>query len=297
MSGEPKQTILRRLAATLRERGLSYTLYRVLVRVLNLPFQLVAIPFLILRNLLKRLGFAYQGYRFLSFLSCWLFDIKARETFSVFGEDLFLRDLLSAKLSPNKSPGFFVDVGCHHPTEGNNSYFFYARGWRGINLDGNADLIALYHKQRPRDISLCTLVSDQEREVDFYLMGVVSSMDATFMTENKEQWDYSKTKKLKLRTQTLTHILDQHLPKNQPIDFLSVDVEGHDLQVLQSLDFSRYLPSIIVVELFFARSIEDAKQHPITYHLTAQGYQLVYFSLISAFFEHQSHRLQRFGKF
>ena len=245
----------------------------------------------ILRERMKNAGLAYcLLHVFLSF-SRKVLKITAQECYSQLGEDITLRHIFLDKVFRSKETGFFVDVGCNHPTDGNNCYFFYARGWRGINLDGNAELIKKFHKQRPRDISLCLLVSDQEKEVDFFLMEAdkLSSMDAPAIEQSDQ--DFAKSKKIVLRTRSLTSILDEYLDKNQKIDFLNVDAEGHDLQVLKSLDFARYTPEIIVVEIGVA-NIEQAQKHPITDYLHSVGYAMIYFSIISAFFEHKSRQSQ-----
>ena len=63
--------------------------------------------------------------------------------------------------------GFYVDIGCHHPFYKSNTFSLYLRGWRGVVVDGNSELIALFKRFRPRDAAICAVVSDQERPVTF----------------------------------------------------------------------------------------------------------------------------------
>ena len=80
-----------------------------------------------------------------------------KRSYSQFDEDLFLK-----KYFENKKKGFFVDIGCHHPFKGNNTFLLYKLGWSGINIDLNKISIDLFNIARPRDINICTALSDFE---------------------------------------------------------------------------------------------------------------------------------------
>ena len=84
-----------------------------------------------------------------------------------------------------------------------------------------------------------------------------------------------------LTTRTLTSILDAKWRAGQAIDLLSIDVEGHDYQVLQSLDLSRYRPKIIVIEM---HSMENMAESDIYRHLTSNGYSLKFYAVLNAYF-------------
>ena len=83
----------------------------------------------------------------------WLRDrlpIGGRLSYAQEGEDLVLARILGT----NTSPGFFVDVGAHHPTRFSNTYYFYRRGWRGINVDALPGTASLFQRARPRDVTV-----------------------------------------------------------------------------------------------------------------------------------------------
>jgi hypothetical protein len=65
--------------------------------------------------------------------------------------------------------GFCVEFGCHHPFRGSNTLSLYSRGWYGVVVDGNPDLIALFRRLRPRDTAICAVVSNKELPVTFTL--------------------------------------------------------------------------------------------------------------------------------
>ncbi|MFA7355121.1 MAG: SAM-dependent methyltransferase, partial [Sulfurimonadaceae bacterium] len=77
------------------------------------------------------------------------FDGYALKSYSQEGEDMILRRLFEQQ--PN---GFYVDVGAHHPKRFSNTYFFYKKGWRGINIDAMPNSMELFNKIRPRDINI-----------------------------------------------------------------------------------------------------------------------------------------------
>ena len=72
-----------------------------------------------------------------------------KKSYSMFGEDLIID-----KIFKNKKKGTYVDVGCYHPIDGNNTYLLFKRGWNGINIDLNKTSIDLFKKARNKDLNL-----------------------------------------------------------------------------------------------------------------------------------------------
>jgi hypothetical protein len=161
------------------------------------------------------------------------------------GEDRLIESLLKTRITYN---GFYVDVGCNDPRFLSNSFLFYRRGWRGICVDASEQLISKHRMIRPKDIAVCALVSDTTQERTFYELtnSVLSTTETQFLSEYVAQGQQIK-KTRRLPPQTLTQILDTCQAPTL-FDFLSIDAEEHDLQVLQSLDFNRYTPRLIIIE-------------------------------------------------
>lgn len=155
--------------------------------------------------------------------------------YSQFGEDVALKQLIG-----RQADGFYVDVGCYHPKKFSNTYFLYRRGWSGINVDMEAHKIELFRLARPRDENVVAAVSDKESTA-YIETGRSHDLGARLADTGDEA--------RRVTTRTLTHILDNTRFKGRRIDLLSVDVEGHDLAVLRSLDFAVYRPRFVVVEL------------------------------------------------
>ena len=159
-----------------------------------------------------------------------------RKSYSDSGEDLYILSNLGKK-------GFYVDVGCHHPTRLNNCHLLYLNGWSGINIDPSEISIKLFDFARKKDTNICSAVSLKKGLVDFYYNKPLSLYNS--LIENKDL----KNKKL-INSDTLSSILDKTKFKNRHIDFLSVDAEGKDFEVIQSLDFHRYSPKFICIEIW-----------------------------------------------
>ena len=153
------------------------------------------------------------------------------------GEDKFIIDQFKRK------KGFYVDVGCHHPTRLNNCHLLYLNKWRGINIDIKKVSIELFNVVRREDINLHSAVSLKEKKIKFYYDKPLSLYNS--LLKNKDL-KFSKI----VKSQKLTTILDDTRFKNKKIDFLSIDAEGKDLEVLKSLDFQRYRPRFICIEIW-----------------------------------------------
>ncbi|MFH1644693.1 MAG: FkbM family methyltransferase [bacterium] len=199
----------------------------------------------------------------------------ARKSYSMEGEDLFLDFLFGGGIN-----GFFVDVGAHHPKWISNTYFFYKKGWRGINIDAMPGSMKLFKKVRAEDINLEIAISDTQGDLTYY--GYNKSEYNTFSKEEKEfreknkEYDYLKLQfTKKIRTYSLAEILDKHVPLNKKIDFFSIDVEGLDLQVLKSNDWEKYKPRVIIVECPGNLKYDDILSNEAYKYLILRGYELI----------------------
>jgi len=196
---------------------------------------------------------------------------NSRPAFSQFGEDVILRRLLSPG-----NQGCYVDVGAHHPIEGNNTYYLYTRGWRGLTIDPNPELVGAYARYRPDGTHLVRGVSATPGEWTFY-----SFAESQLNTFSAERFKALRSRgdrfigESKVACEPLSALVDQFLPEG-PIDVLSVDCEGWDLDAIQSLDLtSERRPSVIIVEDYdrlrdFRLGTDTSQLHA---HLGKQGYQ------------------------
>ena len=159
------------------------------------------------------------------------------------GEDLIISDL-----TKNIKNGFYVDAGCYHPLHLSNTYLLYKRSWTGINIDISEFSIKLFNYLRPNDVNINSAVSNMEKEISFYYQKKLSQL-STIKKEISNERMQGNIKEKKIKSLKLNSILNQSKFKNRQIDFLNIDVEGADFEVLKSLDFTIYEAKIICIEI------------------------------------------------
>lgn len=200
-----------------------------------------------------------------------VFDRYALKSYSQEGEDMILR-----RLFENRKTGFYVDIGAHHPARFSNTYFFYKRGWRGINIDAMPGSMRAFNTFRPRDINLEQAVSEIARTLDFYIFNepALNGFNARLSHERDLSADAFKILETKkLQTRRLDSILNEYLPEKQSIDFMSIDVEGLDLKVLKSNDWTRYRPEVVLIEVLNG-TFPELLTNDTSSYLRAQGYEI-----------------------
>jgi len=160
------------------------------------------------------------------------------------GEDLILNRLLNGQ-----AQGFYVDVGAHHPVRFSNTYLFYKRGWRGISIDAMPGSMKIFDKVRPRDINIECGVAGSAGKLKYYRFNepALNTFDAA-EAEQKNKPPYHLIDTVEVAVERLDVLLQKHLPAGQQIDFLSVDVEGKDEEVLRSNNWARFRPRFILAE-------------------------------------------------
>lgn len=208
-------------------------------------------------------------------------DPWVNRSWSQEGEDMVLR-----RIFEKKKIGFYVDIGAHHPKRFSNTYMFYRRGWHGINIDAMPGSMRLFKKWRSRDINLEQDVAHKEGKLDYYIFNE-SALNG-FSAELSEERDLARNNYfikeiVKIDVKPLSKIFNQHL-QSEAIDFLSVDVEGLDLAVLQSNDWTKYRPRFVLAELLKS-SLHNLYQDPVVLFMKEQGYALYAKQVNTVFFE------------
>ncbi|MBC9929412.1 FkbM family methyltransferase [Chitinophaga qingshengii] len=165
--------------------------------------------------------------------------------YSAEGEDLILK-----RLFEKKKKGVYVDVGAHHPFRFSNTYLFYRKNWRGINIDPQPGMHLLFNRYRPGDINLEMGVSGIPQELTYAIFNepALNTFSAEKVQEYTQKPCYQVIDRKKVKTAPLADILDRHLPQGTSIDFITIDAEGMDLEVLRSNNWDKYRPSYVLVE-------------------------------------------------
>ena len=159
-------------------------------------------------------------------------------------------DIILAALFAKKKNGFYVDVGAHHPERYSNTYLLHKKGWWGINIDPDPDAIRLFQKRRPRDRNLCVGISRERGEKPFFVFD--DPAVNTFSFAMAKAWQDGKNIALRttvsVKTMPLREVLAGAVLVGTHIDFLNVDAEGLDLEVLESNDWECFRPWVITIK-------------------------------------------------
>lgn len=156
-------------------------------------------------------------------------------------EDLYLWALLG-----HRPQGIYVDVGCNHERLHSVTRLFYERGWSGLNVDANPAFGAEYAR-RARDTFVAAGVAAEPGELTLRIYDRGDGL-STFDEYTKGEHEAAglKYRELSVPVRTLTQLLDEAAIRC--VDFLKVDVEGMEPEVLRGLDFARFRPAVIVIE-------------------------------------------------
>lgn len=161
-----------------------------------------------------------------------------------YGEDIIIDKLLEWK-----KKGFYVDVGAYDPSRFSNTKRFYLKGWQGINIEPNPENIAKFYKERPRDRNLNIGIADRTGIRKFYVFepSSLSTFDSN-VAKNYRRLGFKVFKIHKVKVLRLASVLARYCNRRN-IDFLNIDTEGLDFQVLKSNNWKKFRPKVICLEI------------------------------------------------
>jgi FkbM family methyltransferase len=199
-------------------------------------------------------------------------DKDAQRTWSQTGEDVIIAFLLDQELHVEAPT--YLDIGAHHPTRLSNTYLFYERGCRGVLVEPDPVLFTEIQRVRKKDVCLNVGVGlGEARDAELFVMSAPTLN--TFVREEAERVAamgvHRIEKVVKVPLVPPNQILAEHFQRGP--DILSLDVEGLDLQILQSIDYDRFRPTVICVEtLTYADDLTAHKLPEIPAFLETKGY-------------------------
>jgi len=209
------------------------------------------------------------------FKASWLiWKGSAQVSFSQVGEDLIIHYLFQ---SLNIAQPSYLDVGTNHPIAGNNTYFFYLRGSRGVCIEPDPGLFRLIMEQRSLDTHINAGVGFEagKTKAEFYVFPHPYTGWNTFSKEESQkrqaETGIAISQVLDLPLCMINDVLEKHFTPHP--NLLSLDVEGLDLPILQTIDFDRFKPEVICVEsITFSLSRTEEKIQDIFDFLESKGY-------------------------
>jgi len=205
-------------------------------------------------------------WKFYSFFIDKTFE--PRISYSQNGEDIIISGIFES-LSKHKI--FYIDIGGYHPYCGSNTALFYQTGSDGVVLEPNRELFKPFPKKRPRDICLNVGVSTQTGDQEFYLSS--SGALGSFVREESEiQSDEKNVTPVIVPVMTIQDVIRQYA-NGRSVDYVSMDIEGLELPVLKSLDFSLVCPTVFCIEtIHYSTTRKKEKRFEIINFMERKGY-------------------------
>ncbi len=185
----------------------------------------------------------------------------AKSSFSQYGEDLVINKILK-----NISNGNYLDLGSFHPIHFSNTFLLYLRGWRGVNIDGNKDMIEISKKIRPLDKNIFAYLSNIEKECFYIINKKHPAMNKIADNVNDLQ---NNEKFIKIKTKTLDNLIDSHEEFLKKLYYLNIDLEFIDKLIIKEFNFSKYRPLLITIEI---HDFELNKDNEISSFLRERDY-------------------------
>lgn len=223
----------------------------------------------------------FRIYGVRRFFSYFLIEIRnkvfmqlIKGSYSQHGEDLVIDKLLDYKKN-----GFYVDVGAHDPHRFSNTKRFYKRNWNGINIEPDKKNYNKFVYDRKRDINLNIGIGETNSMINFYKF--TPDTLSTFSEEGAENYKrqgYKFEGIEEIQTKRLEELLAEFCISKK-IDFMSIDTEGFDMQVLKSNNWERFKPQLICIESHRHGTMVENNEKEINEYdryLIAHGYRLIY---------------------
>ena len=196
------------------------------------------------------------------------FDHGFTVSWSQKGEDIALLSIFEGMPA-----GSYLDIGAHHPSRFSVTRHLYQRGWHGVNVEANRQLIEAFVRERPRDVNVCVAVGEKDNyQFTIFDEPAISTINSDWknkvLSEKNEILRVENVIGRKLRA-----LYEEHFPSS-PVDLLTIDAEGSDFEVLASMDFesledSRY-PRYLMLET--APPVEDSLAMPSVLLAKRHGY-------------------------
>lgn len=190
----------------------------------------------------------------------------AELSFSSDGEDVHVRRHFKKR---GVGQGLYVDIGCGYPHLISNTYALYCLGWRGLCVDPNPDFSGPWAYHRSRDRFLNVAVGDATGQTTFFRHQKNVGMSLIGPTQPSSR-DYDPG--IAIPMERLDVIFTQHI-QDQPIHFMNIDVEGVELAALQSNDWGRWRPQMILMECHDFDALNPLAKQPVSY-LVGLGYRI-----------------------
>ena len=171
----------------------------------------------------------------------WIYKIQKiyknsfpNKHFAQFGEDILVSTIFR-----NVKKGFYVDIGAYHPFKGSLTYNLYKKGWRGLNIDLSKASIDLFQIARPLDTNINCAISSEDKETYYYENSPINQQNSLIKQSDNQ-------KKININSYKLETVLKKK--GFEKVDYINIDTEGNEIEILRSIDFEKVKPILITLE-------------------------------------------------
>lgn len=189
--------------------------------------------------------------------------------FAQFGEDILISTIFR-----DIKKGFYIDIGAYHPFKGSLTYNLYKKGWKGLNIDLSKASIELFQIARPLDININCAIGPENKETFYYENSPIHQQNSLIQQTNNQ-------KKIKINSYTLETVLNKN--GFLKVDYLNIDTEGNEIDIIKSIDFDKINPILITLEdnSFIADSKEKLEKIKF---MKTNNYELINIIGVTLFF-------------
>lgn len=186
----------------------------------------------------------------------------------------FAEDVMINRIFKNHDKGIYIDIGAYHPYKGSLTYLLFKKGWQGVNIDLSKTSIDLFKIARPKDTNICCAISNKTEKKVYFENSPINQQNS-LIRRNSEQ------KEIEIQAFTLTDLLSSK--KIEKIDYLNIDTEGNEMDVLEGMDFKKISPKLITIEENNFSKISTLENEKIKF-LSEVNYSLINIIGVTMFF-------------
>lgn len=195
------------------------------------------------------------------------------------------KELVSAFLG--EESGVFIEVGANHPTGGSQTWHLAQRGWRGIIVEPLRKYYDLLVEKRPES-TIFKAACTSPQKAGTILLHIPAEDGFATVEPNKDDFDVKYDETESVAAKTLESIIEEWRTETKQIDrirFVSVDVEGHELDVLMGLNLKKHRPDLLLIE----DKLQDLTKHR---YLKSAGYKLFRRTSMNNWYVPEEYKLQ-----
>ena len=207
-----------------------------------------------IKKYVKRNTLLYKFFLYYRLIYKEKFFFK-RKTYSQSGEDIFIVAYMKRH---NIKNGKYVDVGAFHPIKYSNTCLLFNKGWSGINIDLNPTSIDYFKILRPKDKNVCCAISNKEKKTRIFINNIFSPLN-TISRKHAVSLNFDSKNELQFFTKSRKF---NNIVKKK-FNFLNIDIEGLDYQVLKSINLNKYRPNLICIEILNKKDLKNIKNYLI----------------------------------